>query len=159
VSNKNVLGLLPQALLAHSVGDHQQAIAYAEQACHMAQQLDGRSSQANALVMLGMAYAGAGRLDHAAIAYEQALAIYIALGHTHLAAEPQAGLARLALARGDIQLAQMQERALAQILVEYPRAGLHEPFAIYLTCYRILVAADDPRAVTMAQKAHSLLQA
>ena len=43
--------------------------------------------------------------------------------------------------------------------MEYPRAGLHEPFAIYLTCYRILVAADDPRAVTMAQKAHSLLQA
>jgi DNA-binding SARP family transcriptional activator/predicted ATPase len=153
------LGLLPRALLAHAVGDHEQALIHAEQALQMAQQLDGRSSQAYALVILGIVYAGATRFDDAAVAYEQALTIFTALGHTHLAAEPSAGLARLALEHGDLRLAQQYVNELMETLAEHPRAGLYEPFVIYLTCYRILLALDDPRAATVAQKAHSLLQA
>lgn len=152
------LGLLPRALLAHAVGDNEQARAHAERAWQMAQELDGRSSQAYTLVILGTVYASANRLDEAVTAYQQALAFYTALGHTHLAAEPQAGLALLALARSDIPSAQVHAEAVYQTLADYPCAGLDEPFGVYLSCYRVFQAIHDPRATTVGQTARELLQ-
>jgi hypothetical protein len=44
------------------------------------------------------------------------------------------------------------------VLAEHPHAGLDEPINGYLTCYRVLEANGDPRAATVLQTAHDLLQ-
>jgi len=44
------------------------------------------------------------------------------------------------------------------VLVEQPHAGYNEPFAIYLTCYRVLTATGDERAVALLQQGYALLQ-
>jgi hypothetical protein len=42
--------------------------------------------------------------------------------------------------------------------VDQPSAGLDEPFLIYLTCFRVLEANQDPRAVAILARGHDLLQ-
>jgi hypothetical protein len=73
--------------------------------------------------------------------------------------ESLAGLARVSLAQGDASQAQ----ALAQVeeILSYLETGTldgtEEPFRIYLTCYRVLRASQDPRARTVLNTAHRLL--
>ena len=75
--------------------------------------------------------------------------IYKTLGHHHHTAEPQAGLARLALAAGALPSALTEMEAVLLILQSYPLAGFDEPFQIYLTCYTVLVAQQDSRAAPL----------
>jgi tetratricopeptide (TPR) repeat protein len=140
------LGLLPLALQAHALGNAEQALGYAERAWQMAQELDGRASQARVLTVLGMIYESMGNLTAAEGAHRQALRFFTELGHTHLAAEPQAGLARIAALQGAHSEAQMHVEALLLALAEHHSIGLSEPFRIYLTCFQILNESHDPRA-------------
>jgi predicted ATPase/WD40 repeat protein/DNA-binding SARP family transcriptional activator len=151
-------GVWPLAVLAHNTGQVEQALAYAMQGWQMAQQLESRSYQAHALVILGRMRESLPHLDEAASAYQQALTLFTALGHRHKAAEPQAGLARIALAQGDRAQAQTHVEVILYVLKEHPQAGLDEPFEIYLTCYRVLTANHDPRAAPVLRTAHTLLQ-
>jgi hypothetical protein len=45
------------------------------------------------------------------------------------------------------------------ILQQQPRAGFDEPFQLYWTCYTVLAANHDPRAITLLQTAKDLLAA
>ena len=47
---------------------------------------------------------------------------------------------------------------ILNVLVDCPRAGLDEPFYVYLVCYRVLDAAHDPRATAVLQTVYRLLQ-
>jgi len=149
-------GLIPRAVLALRLGDAEQAHAYAEQAWQLAHEVGSPYTQAHALVVLAHAQAAQG-LPDAAASYQQALARYEALGNLPLTAEPRAGLASVALARGDRAGALAHVEALLDVLADNPCAGLDEPFDIYLTCYRILEAHHDPRATPVLQTAHRLL--
>ena len=146
----------------HRVGEDELALTYAEQGWQSVREVGGRSRQARAQVILGHVYSGLRRLGEAETAYRQALALYRQLGDTHVAvaAEPRAGLAAIALDQNSKPaLAQVEEVAeIVNVLVEHPHAGLDEPFDIYLICYRVLNAHDDPRARTVLQTAHSLLR-
>lgn len=75
-----------------------------------------------------------------------------------LVAEAQAGLARVALAQGDLAVAQTQVEMLLSTLADCAYVGLDEPFAIHLTCYRVLATADDERANAVLQGGYTLLQ-
>jgi predicted ATPase len=152
------LGLLPLALLAHATGNDERALGYAEQGWQMAQELDGRSSQAYALVILGRVYTSLGRSHDAATAYEEALMMYDALGHVHKAAEARAGLACVTLNEGGLAQALMHVEAIWTVLGDLPYVGLDEPFDIYLTCYRVLHANHDARAVSILQTAQRRLR-
>ena len=92
----------------------------------------------------------------AAAAYRQALAS-AADRHVPLAAEARAGLASVALAEGDLGLAQTEVEAILPILASMYTC-LDEPFAIYLTCHRVLDALHDPRAAPVLQAGQRLLQ-
>ncbi len=60
------------------------------------------------------------------------------------------------MAQGNLAQAQDQ---VASVL-EYLHAGgsLEKPFRIYLTCYHVMAASQDPRAGEILETAHHLLQ-
>lgn len=141
------------------IGAGDQALSYAEAAAEVAERLGGSSQRARAGVVLGHARAGLGQHASAQAAYRQALATYEELAKRALAAEPLAGLAALALARGDLAAALEHAGELAGILGQHPRVGLDEPYALYLACFQALAAAGDPRAPAVLQAGRQLLLA
>src|SRR5690606_12474837 len=110
------------------------------------------------LTWLGHAHANHQQVDAAKQNYLQALVLYQAIGARPQAAEAQAGLARLAQAADELNEAMAQCEVLLLTLADYPLAGLDEPFLVYLTCYQILSAAQDPRAAEVIQTAYNILQ-
>ena len=153
LARESFQGTLRLALLAHAAGDYAEALRYAEAGWRMACQLDGRISQANALVIVGMAHASLRQLEQAASAYTQALDFYVALDHHHKAAEPRAGLAQIALAQADLPRARAYAEAILATLQTRLYVGVERPFAIYLACYQVLAALNDARATELLQQA------
>jgi len=147
---------LVQALLAHASGEQQQARTIAEQGVQMAAELFGRSHQADALVVLGLVTEATGP-DIALRAYQQALGHYHGLQLPHKAAEAHAGLARLALHQGDNALALRYAELLYSCIATLPHVGYDEPFRVYLSCYQVLAAHDDPRAAAILAHGRQLL--
>jgi len=78
------------------------------------------------------------------------------LGQPHMAMEPLAGVARVSLAQNDLAQAQIEE--ILGFLEDNTLDGTEEPFRVYLTCYRVLHANQDPRAQVLLATVHNLLQ-
>lgn len=146
------------AQLAHAVGDDERALIYATQAVEMAQQLDGATSQMQALSVLGLVYTRMGQLEQARHVYEQALACTTDRDRAAMTALPHAGLALLALDGNEQAAALAHVEVLLPVLADPARAGLDEPFRIYLACYRVLEATSDPRADSLLAQAHQQLE-
>ena len=152
--------------ISHHLDDDQASREYSQQALLIAQDLGNRPRQGNALTYLGHALAGLGHLTEAADAYRQALALRRELGEHNLTMESLAGLARVSLAQGDLTQAQAHiEGILGHLQSRTPSTGsghgldgTKEPFLVYLTCYRVLRANQDPRAGDVLTTAHHLLQ-
>jgi hypothetical protein len=98
------------------------------------------------------------KLAEAGEAYQQALNIRQELNQPRLALEALSGLARVSLAQGDRIQAQAHADQVLSSLEIHNLDGTQEPFRIYLTCYRVLRASDDPRADKILATAHGLLQ-
>ena len=145
------------AILAHQRGGHEAALTYALRSEDFNRQAHVRLGQAEAYVMIGHTSAGLHRLPEAGSAYRQALELFEALANPMKGAEAQAGLARLALLQNDLagSLAYVEE--ILKVLADHPRAGVDEPFNVYLTCYRALDANHDPRAESILMTASRLL--
>src|SRR5690606_6785342 len=114
---------LAAALKAHDTGDAQSALQYAEQANRLNEQGEILFRLVDTTLILGHTRAVAGRWEAAAAAFQQALDAFVELGKPALAAEPQAGLAQIALAQGDLAGALAQVEAILPVLREEPRAG------------------------------------
>jgi predicted ATPase/DNA-binding SARP family transcriptional activator/Tfp pilus assembly protein PilF len=145
------------AQVAQAVGNRDRALFYAIEAVEMARQLDGTSSQAQAWTVLGSVYAQQGQLEQADQAYTQALACAKERDRTAITAMPHAGLAMLALERGDRAAALAYVELLLPVLADDLNTGLDEPFGTYLACYRVLVEFADPRAGPLLIRARQLL--
>lgn len=137
---------LTRALVAEHCGDAGAVVVVAERGLALARQSRQDGPAADVLVVLGRAYERTERWEQAATAHAEALASYERLGLSIPTAEPLAGLARLALRRGDIEAAQRYASSLLAILAAHPWAGLGSPFALHLACYQVLAAVQDPRA-------------
>ncbi len=146
-------------LLSHHQGENAAACEYGQQALLMAQEIGNRHVQAYALTRLGHALMGLRRLEEATGTYRQALALRRELGQTRLAMDPLAGLARLALAQGDLPQARAYAAEILNHLEKSSLDGADEPCRVYLTCYRVLCAVQDSGAQAILSKAHGLLQA
>jgi predicted ATPase/DNA-binding SARP family transcriptional activator/Tfp pilus assembly protein PilF len=145
-------------LLCHRQGDYEAAREFSVQALHMAQDLDDRFLQGYALTHLGHALAGLGHLTQAAAAYQEAVNVRRELGQRNLALESLAGLARVSLDQGELAHAHEQVQEILAHLETGNLDGVVEPLWVYLTCYRVLKASDDPRAQEILNSAHALLQ-
>lgn len=158
VADGERIGLLASFHLYYALGNVQQALVYIEQAAEKARQMGSRMYQAEILTWIGHAQVHQQQAAAAEESYRQAWTLYQALGARPQAAEAQAGLAQLAVAAGDLAGAQVLCEMLLSTLADYPRAGIDEPFLVYLTCYEILLAAQDPRAADVLQTACTILQ-
>ncbi|MEO8612451.1 MAG: adenylate/guanylate cyclase domain-containing protein [Chloroflexota bacterium] len=98
------------------------------------------------------------RWEDAESSYERAFHLNTELGEHHLAVEPRAGLARVALALGNPVKAVEQVEAILEHLKTATLDGTGEPILVYLTCYKVLEAIDDPRAAELLQQAYTTLQ-
>jgi tetratricopeptide (TPR) repeat protein len=145
-------------LLCHQLGEDEAALEHGQLALDITQQLGDRNTQAYALTYLGHALVGLDRLAEAANAYRQAMILRREFGQPHMAMEPLAGLARISLARNDLARAQTQVEEILDFLKDSTLDGTDEPFRVYLACYRVLRANQDPRAQVLLTTAHSLLQ-
>ena len=148
-------------LLSHHLGDDQAAREYsqeAQQALHTTQEID-RHVRGYTLSFLGHVLVGLGQLAEAASVYRQGLDIRRELSQPHLATEPLAGLARVSLTHEDPTQALVHvEEILSHVETRPTLEGTYEPFRVYLTCYRVLRANQDPRAGDILDTAHRLLQ-
>jgi DNA-binding SARP family transcriptional activator/predicted ATPase len=151
-------GLLARTLLAHYTGAQQQALTYAEQSWPIAQQVADPLRLARVLVLMGHIQSNLRNYSAATTAYTQALAYYEQLRDPQRASEARAGLAQLALLQGDLAEGQRQVAIILPILTDTLRVGLDEPFLVYLTCYQVLAASNDPRAAAVLQQGYALLQ-
>jgi adenylate cyclase len=151
------VGLSGLSLLCHQLGEDEAALEHSQLALDIAQQLD-RNTQAYPLTYLGHALVGLDRLAEAAEAYRQAMVLRREFGQPHMAMEPLAGLARVSLAQHDLSQAQTHVDEMLDFLEDNTLDGTDEPFRVYLTCYRVLHANQDPRAQEILNTAHGLLQ-
>ncbi|MBN1484135.1 MAG: tetratricopeptide repeat protein [Chloroflexia bacterium] len=147
------------ALLWHQLGQDAQSRDLSQQAIHIAWELGVPAGEAEALTNLGHAQAALGQLSEAAEAYQRALSLRReSKRKPALALEPLAGLARVALAGGDLPEAQRLVEEILHSLQGCTLDGIEEPARIYLTCYQVLQAGGDKRAAELLQRARDLLE-
>jgi tetratricopeptide (TPR) repeat protein len=149
--------LINLGLLAHHLGDNEAAQEFCRQVLEIAQDMGDRRMRGHALVYLGHALAGLGRTDEAVTAYREALAVWQELGQQHMALDALAGLARGVLVQEDLSLAQDLVDEILDSLERDTLPSSDEPFRVYLTCYRVLSANQDPRSDALLRTAHALL--
>jgi adenylate cyclase len=144
--------------LHHQVGADEAARDCSQQALLIAREVGNRRVEGHALGFLGDSQVGLGLLDEATAAYQQALTLWRELGSTPLALEPLAGLARVSLARDDLAQAQTYVEEILSRLEDSALRESKQALCIYPDCYRVLRALSDPRADSILEIAHDLLQ-
>lgn len=157
--NQSAIAFTNLALFYHQLGEQTIALDYAQQGITAAQAEGDRYIEGFAQTFLGHAQSALGVWAAAQHAYTQALACYGALGLDYLAPEPQAGLARLWLAQGNLAEARASVEPILTMINERPLEGLEEPMRVYHTCYQMLAATGDAQAVPLLTMAYTQLQA
>ena len=146
-------------LLAHCLDDHETAQTYSQRGLQVAEGCGNRWYQAYALTVLGHALAGLEQVTEAVDAYQQALALYREMRLPHYMADALAGLARIALARGEHAEALTYTQEILRYARSHPKLEqTWEPFRVCLTCYNLLRAVSDSRAEEVLEAAYRLLQ-
>ena len=150
--------LMNLSSFAGQLGDHEAALSYAQTALSLVRQLGEPSGEAWALTYSAHALLGRGQIKEADGHYREALQIRQRLDQPHLACEPLAGLARVALQRRDPGSALSYVREILDYMDSGGElAGLDEPMRVYLTCYQVLLANHVPGADQILDTAYHLL--
>ena len=144
-------------------GNDAHALVQARAAFETAVASHARDQEAAALCRVGDAELALGRHTPAvrAFASAHARASEIASPYRYDAA---AGLARVALAQGDVGAAMQALESLLALGAktsadDNPLEGVEFPRLVEWTCHRVLQSADDPRAAEWLVRAHEALQA
>ena len=150
--------LVSLSVLARWQGDDTLALELAQSAVAIAHSVKDSGIEATALVRLGDAELALGRHAAATAAFERAHALDVAVGDPGYRAA--AGMARVALARGDAAGALLRlERLLVHLAIDGTLVGTDQPQLIWLTCHQVLARAGDPRAAEVLASANATLQA
>ncbi len=151
--------LANMSISAFRRGDAAASIGWSTQAMQLAEELKDRDLQAVLHSVRAHAHVALRELDEAAACYQASLALFREIGRTTMPPEPIAGLARIALARGDIEGAMT---AIGEVIAHVDGGGsidgTEDPLWIYLTCHDVLAAAGSPRAWEFLTTAHGLLR-
>ena len=145
-------------LLYHQLGDDQAAYDCSQRARDILHDLGVRRLESYAQMNLGRALEGLGRMSEAGDVYRRVMALRCELGQEHLLMEPLAGLARLYLSQGEIELAQTQVDEILAHLASCGLDNVDDPASLYLTCCDVLRVGGDPRADDILLAAHNWLQ-
>ena len=142
----------------HVLGNLDAALDYAGQACQLSVELRERRQESYACTSLGHTLLALDRADEAIEPFENALQLQRELQLYNRALEPLAGLAEIALRRDDLPTACRHVDSILHHLQTHRLDLTDEALAVYLTCHRVLAAADDLRAEHALQLAHKQLQ-
>ena len=114
--------------------------------------------EARALLLTGHVFSELGMAVQAFEAYEDARSLQAGLGQSRQMAESIAGLARASLATGDSRAAVAYVEEILPRLEAGDLAGVREPMRVYLGCYQVLRAIQDPRALGVLTRASILFE-
>ena len=134
-------------------------------ACHVIQQVIGHSSENDftsatypIFITLGRAQFGQREWGEATTAYQHALQHRQRAAQEHFVAESLAGLADVALAQGNVSVAQSHVETILSLLPRIDLGRASDPLQIYLTCYQVLEQSGDMRASTVLAEGYGYLQ-
>ncbi len=144
--------------LLQTLGDAEAAVEACQQSLELAESLKERYPQGVALTVLGHALADLGRSSEAAEAYQRAVQLWQENDQFHLSIDPLAGLARLALQRGDLASALQLVDPILTHLEAHNLEGVLDPYWIQLTCCRVLQAGGEARFGAVLERAYRQLQ-
>jgi len=149
--------------LARWQGDDAHALVHARTALDTAVAVQARDQEIAALCRLGDAELALGRHAAAAEAFASAQARAGEIA-SPFQLDAAAGLARVALARGDTGAAMHALNPLLATVAnaateDNPLEGVEFPREVEWTCHRVLASAGDPRAGDWLSRAHEALQA
>lgn len=139
-------------------GSIELALTHCRQAWQIAREVDARPSQAYVLTCLGRVLEAHAAWAEAEAVFQQSMEIRQEMGEINRVMEARAGLARVAMATGRLDLARTQVQIILEHLTYHTVDGTEEPFLIYLTCYQVLTATADPTAARLLQQAQQQLQ-
>jgi tetratricopeptide (TPR) repeat protein len=145
------------SLLQHQMNHQELALMYGRQALAVAHALATKAGESQPLCCLGHALLALNRPKEAAAAYTQSAGLHREAGNVHLAMEPLAGLARVALAQQDVPQALAYAEEILAHLAQGTLDGTDEPLRVQLTVYQALAAATDPRAGDVLTAAYGAL--
>jgi DNA-binding SARP family transcriptional activator/predicted ATPase len=160
VGSRNLEGRFLGSLgrVAQARNENARALQYLEQALATAQEVGNRHLETYTWLSLGQVLEELGRLGEANVAYRQAHDGWLEIGPQALTMVALAGLARVSLAQDDRRRALEQVETILCYLESGSLQGTYDPFLVYLTCYRVLHANDDPRAEAVLDRAYHWLQ-
>jgi len=147
--------LIQTSLLRTLTGDPEAAAVIGEEALAISYDLPW--FQAPAAKNIGHAYLSQGQLEKARAFYQQAATTYQAYQQIHLAPEPLAGLASIALLEGNPEQAHTILQDFIPPLLEQTLQGPDRLLWIYLICHEVLQANGSVLASEVAQAANHLL--
>jgi class 3 adenylate cyclase/tetratricopeptide (TPR) repeat protein len=146
------------AQIAFNRGDAAGSVQLAKEATEIAERLKDKDLRAVLLGIRAHALTALCAWDEAAACYRESASIFREIGRPTMPPEPIAGLARLALARGDLVEA---KSTIAEVVAHFDAGGsvdgTEDPLWIYLTCHDVLSAAGEPRAREFLRLAHEQL--
>lgn len=121
-------------------------------------ELEDRRGEGFSLTYLARALESLAAWDDAADAHQRALTLRRDIGQQAMAIENIAGLTRVDLARGNLDLALNRAREIQTWLDTHGVKGIEDPLLVYHSLYQILMAAGQPeQARQVLQTAQSLL--
>ncbi|ATB30947.1 ATP-binding protein [Melittangium boletus] len=147
------------ARLHHHLGDPEGALEWTEQGLRLAEEIGSPRYQGYVWMSRGLALISLERLPEAREAFQQSRRIRVETRMPLLELESMTGLAAVELASGQLHLALEYVEQLLPTLEGNTLQGVEEPFWMWLTCFRILRAHGDRRALLILEQAHQQLQA
>lgn len=151
--------LVNLTLLHHQLGEQETAVAYGRLAVPMLESVSAPHFAASAHIWLAHALAALGQHEEAVQHYQQAISWRRETGQEAMLLEPQAGLARVALAQHDLAALQKYGEIIWQAVQQDPDLpDVHERVRVYLTGFYCLRAVGDGRADLLLTQGYTLLR-
>jgi tetratricopeptide (TPR) repeat protein len=148
------------------IGEPKSVLEYCQKSWPMFVERKAIHLELQRLLLSGNAKFALGELNHAEENYQKAKSLGFEMHRQRHAFEAQAGLARVYMARGEVQKALTQVNEILAYMQTntppkgslHPLDGTEEPFRILLTSYKVLKANDDLRTEAILKDAYNLLQ-
>lgn len=144
--------------LAYDQEKPHNGLRYCQEALEISQMIADRENEAYALSGIGLNFEYLREWEQATSAYEQALAIQREIGATSLAIFDQAGLARIALQRENLEAAREHITEVTDWILAGNAQQFWNPWIMYLSAYQVLTALGETKtAATLLNEAHTVL--
>jgi len=153
------IALANLGMTMHFLGDNEEGLLYLKRAEVVAHRRVQRDVEAFVFTAEGHAYFALGQLPEAEDCFGKALQLRLALQQEQQAMEPLAGLAEVALERGEVTASLAYAERMLPVVRSPWFAAAVELFRVFWACYKALDANGDARASELLTDAYQRLMA